>query len=129
MNNIRKKKLIDYLYPTTEIAEFMLYDFYVELRFMLDKKVCFSVENKKESVRKSNLEKAKNIVKEFIDSNLNYKNKLEKLYLRKINDSFIDEVLWGYILFITNNINRGTGADVFRDSRSVCYNLISILDI
>ena len=129
MNNIRKKKLIDYLYPTTEIAEFMLYDFYVELRFMLDKKVCFSVENKNESVRKSNLEKAKIIVKEFIDSNLNYKNKLEKLYLRKINDSFIDEVLWGYILFITNNINRGTGADVFRDSRSVCYNLISILDI
>ena len=30
---------------------------------------------------------------------------------------------------ITNNINHGTGADVFRDSRSVCYNLISILDI
>ena len=129
MNNIRKKKLIDYLYPTTEIAEFMLYDFYVELRFMLDKKVCFSVENKKESVRKSNLEKAKIIVKEFINSNLNYKNKLDKLYHRKIDNSFIEEVLWGYVLFITNNINRGTGADVFRDSRSICYNLTSILDL
>ncbi len=47
MNNIRKKKLIDYLYPTTEIAEFMFYDFYVELRFVLvlkiKKKACVNL--------------------------------------------------------------------------------------
>ena len=129
MNNIRKKKLIDYLYPTTEIAEFMFYDFYVELRFILDKKVCFSVENKKESVRKLNLNKAKTIVGNFIEKNLKYKNKLKELYCCETDNSFIEEVLWGYVLFITNNINRGTGADVFRDSRSICYNLTSILDL
>ena len=129
MNNIRKQKLIEYLYPTSQIAEFMLFDFYVELTFVLDKKICFSVENKKESVRKSNLQKAKTIVGNFIEKNLKYKNKLDKLYHRKIDNSFIEEVLWGYVLFITNNINRGTGADVFRDSRSICYNLISILDL
>lgn len=129
MNNIRKQKLIEYLYPTSQIAEFMLFDFYVELTFVLDKKICFSVENKKESVRKSNLQKAKTIVGNFIEKNLKYKNKLDKLYHRKIDNSFIEEVLWGYVLFITNNINRGTGADVFRDSRSICYNLTSILDL
>ncbi len=80
-------------------------------------------------MRKFNLEKAKGILSEFIDGSLKYKNKLDKLYHRKIDNSFIEEVLWGYVLFITNNINRGTGADVFRDSRSICYNLTSILDL
>lgn len=129
MNDIRKQKLIEYLYPTSQIAEFMLFDFYAELTFVLDKKICFSVENKKESVRKSNLQKAKTIVGNFIEKNLKYKNKLDKLYHRKIDNSFIEEVLWGYVLFITHNINHRTGADVFRDSRSICYNLISILDL
>ena len=129
MNSERKTKLINYLYPTVEIAEFMTYDFYPELTFVLDKKVCFSVKNEKESVRKINFEKAKRIVSEFIDKNLNYKRRLVELYRRKVDDSFIEEMLWGYVLFITYNINRGTGADVFRDSRSVCYKRVSVLDL
>ena len=129
MNSERKTKLINYLYPTVEIAEFMTYDFYPELTFVLDKKVCFSVENEKESVRKINFEKAKRIVSEFIDKNLKYKRRLVELYRRKVDDSFIEEMLWGYILFITYNINRGTGADVFWDKRSVCYKELSILDV
>ena len=129
MNSERKTKLINYLYPTVEIAEFMTYDFYPELTFVIDKKVCFSVENEKESVRKINFEKAKRIVSEFIDKNLNYKRRLVELYRRNIDNSFIEEVLWGYVLFITYNINRGTGADVFRDSRSVCYKRVSVLDL
>ena len=129
MNSERKTKLINYLYPTVEIAEFMTYDFYPELTFVLDKKVCFSVENEKESVRKINFEKAKRIVSEFIDKNLKYKRRLVELYRRKVDDSFIEEMLWGYVLFITYNINRGTGADVFWDKRSVCYKELSILDV
>ena len=129
MNSERKTKLINYLYPTVEIAEFMTYDFYPELTFVLDKKVCFSVENEKESVRKINFEKAKRIVSEYIDKNLKYKRRLVELYRRKVDDSFIEEMLWGYVLFITYNINRGTGADVFWDKRSVCYKELSILDV
>lgn len=129
MNSVRKTKLINYLYPTVEIAEFMTHDFYVELTFVLDKKVCFSVVNKKENARKVNFEMAKRIVSEFIDKNLKYKRRLVELYRRNIDNNFIEEMLWGYVLFITYNINRGTGADVFRDSRSVCYKRVSVLDL
>ena len=65
----------------------------------------------------------------FIDKNLKYKRRLVELYRRKVDDSFIEEMLWGYVLFITYNINRGTGADVFWDKRSVCYKKLSILDV
>ena len=127
MNDIRKNKLINYLYPTKEIREFMLYDLYVELISLLTKKVCFSVDNMKEEARKTNLNKAKLIISSFLDNNLNYKKRLIELNL-KIEDNLIEEILWGYILFITTNINNGTGADVFWDKRSVCYSKSSIVD-
>ena len=41
----RKRKLLEYLYPTKEIAEFMIGDLYVELTLILDKKTCFSSAN------------------------------------------------------------------------------------
>lgn len=129
MNDIRKKKLMEYLYPTSEIQEFMIYDFFVELSFSLSKDICFSNKNKQVTVRVENLEKSKNIIKNFISSNLIYKKRLKELYRCEIEDSFINEILWGYILFITSDINCGTGADVFWDKRSVCYNCVSILDI
>lgn len=128
MNDIRKNKLTNYLYPTKDIQEFMLYDLYVELISLLTKKVCFSVDNMKEEARKTNLNKAKLIISSFLDNNLNYKKRLIELNL-KIEDNLIEEILWGYILFITTNINNGTGADVFWDKRSVCYSKSSIIDL
>ena len=129
MNDIRKNKLTKYLYPTKEIAEFMLYDFYVELINVLDRKTCFSNNNCKASVRTENLGKSKQIIKTFIKSNINYKKRINELYRKDISDDFISEILWGYILFVTTDINSGTGADVFWDKRSVCYKELSILDV
>ncbi len=45
MENSRKVKLVNYLYPNKLIIDFMFNDFYIELLNVLPKSVCFSVKN------------------------------------------------------------------------------------
>ena len=129
MDTARKKKLITYLYPNKHILEFMYNDFYVELYKILPRKICFSNDNLKNENRNNNYKKAINILKNFFNENIVYYNKLKELYPYKHLDYIIKDVLAGYILFLTPNINKNTGADVYSDRRSICYSKISILDI
>lgn len=128
MNTERKNKLIKYLYPSTQAVDFMLDDFYIELIKILPKKVVFSKDNLNKDNRQKNLQLANKTVKDFLEGNQLYKNRLLELFLCKDYSSLINDIIIGYVLYLTPHINRGTGADVFADTRSVCYSKPSILD-
>ena len=128
MNTTRKKNLINYLYPNKHVAEFMYNDFYFELYNFLPRKICFSNDNLKNENRNRNYTKAILIIKNFLNTNIMYLNKLKELYPYKNFNYIIKDVLAGYILFLTPHINKNTGADVYTDKRSVCYSKASILD-
>ena len=127
MNSLRKKKLLMYLYPTRELADFMINDVYVELSFFLDKKVCFSKNNTNEKVREENAKQAHLIIQNFLNNNPMYIQKLETFY-SKNKSQMISDILWGYTMMVSSNINRWTGADIFWDKRSVCYCRHSVFD-
>ena len=128
MNTARKNKLIEYLYPSTQAVDFMLDDFYIELIKILPKKVVFSKDNINKAIREKNLQNAIKTVKDFLEANHLYKNRLLELFLYEDYSSLINNIIIGYVLYLTPHINRGTGADVFDDARSVCYSKPSILD-
>lgn len=44
-------------------------------------------------------------------------------------DTIVKYLLYAYLLTTTTKINKGSGADIFLDNRSVCYSKISIIDI
>lgn len=129
MNEGRKRKLLNYLYPREEIAEFMFNDFFVELSLVLERKTCFSPQNNNSVARLKNLQLAKNTVKQFLKANQNYLDKINEYYKNKNEEGMINDILYGYLLKITSTINRGTGADIFLDKRSICYSQVSILDL
>lgn len=128
MNTERKNKLIKYLYPSTQAVDFMFDDFYIELIKILPKKIVFSKDNVNKVKREKNLQIAIKTVKDFIEDNKLYKNRLSELFLNKDYTILIGDILIGYVLYLTPHINKYTGADVFSDSRSICYSKTSILD-
>lgn len=128
MERNRKEKLIKYLFYDNSVAEFMFNDFYVELCRVLPKNICFSKENIKKENRVNNLAKAKNTVKEFLKNNVVYYEKLKEIYGNKSIDCIINDVLAGYVLYLTPHVNKNSGADVYADKRSICYSRFSILD-
>lgn len=129
MIEARKQKLLNYLYPREEIARFMICDFYVELALLLDKKICFSANNIKKEERQKNLKLAREIVYSFLQNNENYLKRAQDYFPTKDINSLITDILYGYLLLVSSNINRGTGADIFLDKRSICYSKTSIIDI
>lgn len=129
MNTERKNKLIKYLYPSIKAVEFMFNDFYVELSRLLPKKVCFSNDNLNKSVRNTNLQLAVNTVNMFLVKNPIYRKRVLKFYPYKDYGVLIGDIIVGYVLYLTPHINKGTGADVFADKRSICFLEISILDL
>ncbi|MBR6736773.1 MAG: hypothetical protein IKL82_00190 [Clostridia bacterium] len=128
MNIDRKQKLISYLYPNEKIAEFMIFDFYVELSNYLPKKICFSVDNLNSDKRNANFIKATKIVKLFLENNYVYKNKLNEFFPNISLSVLVTNIIYGYVLYLTPHINKGSGADVFRDKRCVSYSPFSIID-
>ena len=129
MNKERKNAILNYLYPTAEIAKFMLFDLYVELLNVVPKNICFSSKNYNFEARSKNKALAKEKVKQFLSDNINYQSRLTELFLNTELDCIIDNILIGYILFLTPRINKNTGADVFQDKRSIYYTRYSILDL
>ena len=129
MDKIRKQKLLNYLFPREEIVEFMFCDFYSELALVLDKKICFSSKNLNNETRRQNLELSKNIVIKFLQENDIYLKRLLEYYPDGNFKVLVSNIICGYTLIISSHINRGSGADVFLDKRSVFFSKNSILDL
>ena len=124
----RKNRLLNYLYRDENIIDFMFNDLYFELNCVLPKKICFSNDNLNKATRGINLKKTVTIVNEFLNKNKKYYYRLLELFPCKDYDVLVGDIIVGYVLYLTPHINRGTGADVFADKRSVCYTKVSILD-
>ena len=72
---------------------------------------------------------ARQTVKNFLLENPIYKTKLEEFFPKSSEDILIDNIISGYVMIKSTNVNKGNGADVFWDKRSVCYSKNSIIDI
>lgn len=129
MNKDRKRKLIEHLCPTVDVAKLLFEDLCVEIALLLPKKVCFSADNFNSFVREENLKTAREIVRKFLLDNVRYKIELESEYGVYNIDYLVDNVLCAYLIYLTPHINKGSGADIFLDKRSICYKRHSIIDI
>lgn len=123
-------EFIKYLYPTDEIRNFMCNDLYQELNEIIPKTKCFCSDNIVSKTREENYMFVKTHIVNFILSNDNYKNELNKLYKDREFDDLINDIIIGYVFFTVNTDDKNRGEDIFKNKKSICYSVApSILDI
>lgn len=123
-------EFIKYLYPTDEIRNFMCNDVYQELNEIIPKTKCFCSDNIVSKTREENYMFVKTHIVNFILSNDNYKNELNKLYKDREFDDLINDIIIGYVFFTVNTDDKNRGEDIFKNKKSICYSVApSILDI
>ena len=105
MNNIMMK-FLKYLYPTDEIRDFMINDFYQELNEIIPKSKCFCSNNIVKSVREENRLFVKTNIVNFIENNPVYKQEIEKLYKSKVISNIIDDIITGYVFYVVNTSEK-----------------------
>lgn len=125
----RIAKLFNYLYPTEQIRSFCCNDLYQELLNILSPKICISSKNLKSNVRKENLDVARGVIFNFINSNEYYKNRFIELSLERDEMKIVENILLGYVFYLYCSYSKYSRADIFRDKKSILYCPISILDI
>jgi len=128
MNNNQtiKQKLIEYLYPTDKMMEFMCNDIYQELLKIIPLKMCISYKNTNKFVREENKVVVENTIKNFINTN-NYKQQLFKFYKHENINTIAKDVLIGLVFYIANTNDKYANIDIFSSSKSICYDKTSIL--
>lgn len=123
-------EFIKYLYPTDEIRNFMCNDLYQELNEIIPKTKCFCSNNIVSKTREENYMFVKTHIVNFILTNENYKNELNKLYKDREFDDLINDIIIGYVFFTVNTDDKNRGEDIFKNKKSICYSVApSILDI
>mgnify|MGYP004667715645 FL=1 len=122
-------KFLRYLYPTDEIQDFMINDFYQELGEIIPKTKCFSSENIVNVTRKNNYNYVKTSIIEFLNTNPTYQKELQKLLKRPAND-MVEEFIIGYVFYVVNTDKNNACVDIFKNKKSICYTSSpTILDI
>ena len=129
MDDLRKKKLLQYLFPTEEIRKFVCNDLFIELSEVIKTTDCISSKNLNNKVRLSNKENVLNQINNFLNENPIYTETLLKLYNQKEISQIIEDLLMGYTFYLACSFGRIGEIDIFKDKRSVCYSPISIIDI
>ena len=129
MEDSRKKKLLQYLFPTEEIRKFVCNDLFIELSEVIKTTDCISSKNLNNKVRLSNKENVLNQINNFLNENPIYTETLLKLYNQKDISQIIEDLLMGYTFYLACSFGRIGEIDIFKDKRSVCYSPISIIDI
>ena len=127
MNLERKQKLISYLYPTVEIMDFMCNDVYQELKEVIPLQCCISYKNNVSIVRTENLKFVKQKINTLIENDV-YKKILFELYKSNNLNKISNDVLIGFVFYVSNIKRRYNNIDIFRDKKSICYERISLLD-
>ncbi len=128
MNINRKQKLVEYLYPTEEVMNFMCNDLYQELLQNVSQASCISSKNLVKSVRDKNLQHVKNQILAFVQNNGEYANILFDYYKSTNLNKIIDDILIGLVFYVANTTERFCRLDIFNDKKSICYNKMSILN-
>lgn len=113
-------KFLRYLYPTDEIREFMINDFYQELGEIIHKTKCFSSDNIVSATRETNYNYVKASIIKFLETNPTYQIELQKLYKKPIND-MLEELIIGFVFYTVNTDKKNIGVDIFKNKKSICY--------
>ena len=129
MTKEQKQKLLRYLYPTEEMSSFLCNDVYQELSQLIKASTCISTKNQVNKVREDNLKAVRTTIKNFIENNNNYSIELNRLYKNRAIKDIVDDILMGYVFYLSNTIDRCKGVDIFKDKKSICYTEVSIIDI
>lgn len=130
MESERKQKLLRYLYPNENVREFMFEDLYVELSAVVPRHICISPKNFKASTRKENLQTARSVIQKFLNDNIDYSKKVMVLLSKnEIDNETVDEILMGFVLYVSGSRQSYIGMDIFRDKKSVCYSPVAVIDI
>ena len=123
MNIKEKEELIKYLFPTSTARRFFVNDLYQELMLPIDK--IYSDNNIILKNRKANYLFCYNFIDNFLKTNKNYKKIVKNIY-KNSHSEIIKDILIGYCFYISQT---KYDYDIFKDERSVCYSVVSIVDI
>lgn len=131
MTEEQKRKVFDYYFPNEELRKFLCNDFYQELSNLLPTDICIGKQNLDDKLRTKMLTKVILLVKDFILINPIYQEALSELFKSKKEDLFIflDDIVKGYVFYISITKDEFKEIDVFKDKRSICWSPISIADI
>lgn len=129
MENERKVKLLKYLFPTDEARKFICNNLFYDLGFIIKSSYCINYNNITSAARKKNLEIVKNQVKQFLIDNNFYLARLKDIYNQKSVEKIVDDLVIGYVFYLSNTGVRYNSFDIFKDRRSICYAPISIVDM
>lgn len=108
------KLLVRYLFPNKDCLIFFKEQLFEELKEIIPEKLCYSDDNKKDRIRNSNNIKCISLIKEFFINNPIYKDEVEYLYKKQL-DEIIDDILNGFVFLLKGGIN------IIEDNKSVCY--------
>ncbi len=113
--------LIGYYNLTGESGKFFCNDLFVELSEILPIPIYVNEKNLNNNTRLANLNKAKSIIKNFLNENADYMARTNK-YCKVLQDIDLYEYLLEAYLFYSILQNDKSGKfDIFSDPRSVCY--------
>lgn len=130
MTDERRKKLLNYLFPTERIRKFLCNDLFKEFESLISKTLCISYRNITKKIREENHQKVFSLIQNFFNQNNFYRNEILRLYDIKILDkSFCEDIMIGYVFYLSCKISNFERFDIFKDKKSICYAPISIIDV
>ena len=123
-----KQKLLEYLYPTEELMDFMCNDVYQELLCVTPESLYISVDNINDMIREENLQKVKKEIVKFILDNKNYKKEIFKYYKHTMLWPVLYDILVGLTFYVASVSNPYQNIDIFSNKKSICCGIQSILN-
>lgn len=129
MNRERKQLLLNYLFPNEEMRKFMCNDLYIELEEILPSKICISPTNISSIRRKENYSIAYGSILAFLTARNDYCEKVAYFYKDKELDFIINEIIIGYVFYLSSTRKRNEQFDIFKNKKSICYSPISLIDM
>ena len=125
MINKKDNKLLSLLFPTPEIREFFCNDLFVEINNQISTSLFISSYNKINKVRSTNFEMIKLKIENILKNNLDYLDKIKRLFFCNDMENLLDEIIAAYVFYISMTNKKFAGVDVFNDKRSICYNFFN----
>lgn len=106
--------LVKYIFPNVKCLEFFKKQLFDELKEVIPESLCYSKTNQNNRTRSFNKNECMNLIREFFINNEVYKNEVERIYNKSLDD-IIDNLLNGYVFLLSPKKN------LFEDNDSVCY--------
>lgn len=125
----RKVKLLNYLYPTEEARKFMCNDFYIELAEVVPRRLCVTASDMTLAKRKENMQIVKAEIEKFIKLHPIYEKTILDIYREKNWKDILDDVVIGYVFFVTHTHYKFQFIDIFKSKGCITYSPLSIIDV